>query len=892
MTPPQSVLVSVLRRSDGLFACRIRRAVAFHPPLPDAEEARRDLTALDPYQESVEPLEEARQPWKSVLDSWKELGRVRTFDGNALSHLLNVLVHTLPDESGDDPPPLTFEPEPAAWKPTAANPRAYRGTKDRPLKTKKSRTLDLRPHLSSPRDVNALLLKLAPFRQEAERLLNESGLAFGEIPALLDDRGRVRDVYLDWFHQAGHQSLLPLPPLFRRGFLFGQRGAPWKRVLRVLDLYRTLDLEHRPALRRCVSRLLAHPLTARALDWAELIAEQYPERQIAFATLLVETDVCALARPAGIERLLARASELAPGAVYRHRIHVLLSSLRKGSDPAYFLTGMELMYGSRDNIQFDADDPSGPAPLETLRSLARHTSEPHLGYCLWEACGKLEDFSRVLEDLPWRDLPPIPAKLLLYLLTGVVYEKDRGAECRSNKWRALRQRTPELLDLFREIPERYREKADRHLSRIVWYWSSPEELYGALGDYVSLLRRLCRPPFEEHGFEERILAVLTNLEFSDWEKIRDGPDDLFRAFEKAGRRANDATLIANGLRVLALEESGWVTSALLSDPALVLSAAEKLGSIRRPLRYRALNQWRAHPLLHDRLWDLPTEKLVSLILKHLPEEISSSIPRKLKDHLAGKVLLTPKQVERSRRLVFDALSTVRWRLLGHVCLDQVARRLQPRSRAAKVVHAIRFYGQIDDNRPALRKFLQAHFKGDQDYLRRHPRNQEWLRKQRRLNVDAWLGGLEKSATLQDGSGLRISIEQDPLEALRMGTYVGSCTGLGGSFSDSAAAVVLDLNKHVVYARNEKGAVVGRQLVAVTEQEQLAVYEVYPQSVSSELKRVFRDFDLDLAARLGLELYKPSDDINDKRELGNVELLLSKYWWDDSAWDLQVEKQPG
>ena len=42
----------------------------------------------------------------------------------------------------------------------------------------------------------------------------------------------------------------------------------------------------------------------------------------------------------------------------------------------------------------------------------------------------------------------------------------------------------------------------------------------------------------------------------------------------------------------------------------------------------------------------------------------------------------------------------------------------------------------------------------------------------------------------------------------MGTYVGSCLGLGGICADSSAAVLLDINKQVVYARDQHGRLLG------------------------------------------------------------------------------------
>ena len=69
----------------------------------------------------------------------------------------------------------------------------------------------------------------------------------------------------------------------------------------------------------------------------------------------------------------------------------------------------------------------------------------------------------------------------------------------------------------------------------------------------------------------------------------------------------------------------------------------------------------------------------------------------------------------------------------------------------------------------------------------------------------------------------IRLEQDPLEVLKMGTYVGSCLGLGGGLTYSAAAALLDVNKQVLYARDEQGTVIARQLVAISDDNQLVPF---------------------------------------------------------------------
>ena len=49
-----------------------------------------------------------------------------------------------------------------------------------------------------------------------------------------------------------------------------------------------------------------------------------------------------------------------------------------------------------------------------------------------------------------------------------------------------------------------------------------------------------------------------------------------------------------------------------------------------------------------------------------------------------------------------------------------------------------------------------------------------------------------------------------------------------------------------------------------------------------MKELFLKFDKAFARALGLKLHNPADD-----PLGVVELLLSKEWWDDQAWDKEI-----
>ena len=116
----------------------------------------------------------------------------------------------------------------------------------------------------------------------------------------------------------------------------------------------------------------------------------------------------------------------------------------------------------------------------------------------------------------------------------------------------------------------------------------------------------------------------------------------------------------------------------------------------------------------------------------------------------------------------------------------------------------------------------------------------------------------------------------PVEALRLGTYFGSCLSVGGAFDYSAVAVALDVNKQVVYARNRRGSVIARQLLALSEADELIAFAVYPLSAPAAVKRLFARYDRAFAAALGLALRRGDGDYT-------VAEVIPSNWWDDGAW---------
>ena len=254
------------------------------------------------------------------------------------------------------------------------------------------------------------------------------------------------------------------------------------------------------------------------------------------------------------------------------------------------------------------------------------------------------------------------------------------------------------------------------------------------------------------------------------------------------------------------------------------------------------------------------------------------MPRLLRAHQDGTRRLPDDQLAHYQELWQRQTLLKQLETLEEKALAKLSDGFSIDPAAEAVSHALQLQFRAQGNRPALRRFLKAHWTGDSDYLLTHTRTQAWLKRHPWLNVPLWQEGIAYAAETAEFGPLTLSVEQNPLEALRLGTYVGSCLGLGGSFAYSAAAAVLDINKQVLYARKPDGTVLARQLVALSEEKQLVCFTVYPYTIAAELQRHFSHYDRRFAQALGVTLHH-----NDSTEDYTILTVIAHEWWDDCAW---------
>ena len=109
-----------------------------------------------------------------------------------------------------------------------------------------------------------------------------------------------------------------------------------------------------------------------------------------------------------------------------------------------------------------------------------------------------------------------------------------------------------------------------------------------------------------------------------------------------------------------------------------------------------------------------------------------------------------------------------------------------------------------------------------------PANLAYLARLRRLgvNVEPWLRPRPRSYVDKNGRKAELVFERDPLEIFQMGAYFQTCLSPGDTNYFSVFAVAADINKHVVYARDARGGVVGRCIVALNDEGNVLAFHPY------------------------------------------------------------------
>lgn len=271
-----------------------------------------------------------------------------------------------------------------------------------------------------------------------------------------------------------------------------------------------------------------------------------------------------------------------------------------------------------------------------------------------------------------------------------------------------------------------------------------------------------------------------------------------------------------------------------------------------------------------------------------------------REHLGSREDLTEAQLRRRERLeqrsAADAPCSPEWtrRRLGERLEAVQARAFEVRLDAALAAvlragwgirlpamtpewrDAVRFQLSTDQNAELLGTLLRhAAAHPGRPLARVMPANAPWLKRAaKRMDVEAWL----TPRSVEVGLGGRryvLSVEQDPLQVLRMGIPFNTCLSLDRDNGASTVVNALDANKHVLYLRDEAGEIVARKLIAISRDWTLVGYRLYlalEPGLRPEVERAFHAFCVELAARVRLPLAAS----------GVPDTLHPGFWYDDGT----------
>jgi hypothetical protein len=161
-------------------------------------------------------------------------------------------------------------------------------------------------------------------------------------------------------------------------------------------------------------------------------------------------------------------------------------------------------------------------------------------------------------------------------------------------------------------------------------------------------------------------------------------------------------------------------------------------------------------------------------------------------------------------------------------------------------------------------------------LRDAPENRLFIDRLPQVDWRPWIDGMGTiAATAADGRPLQIALEDDPLEIFRMGAHFKTCLSPGGMNYFSVFSNAADINKRVLFARDESGKVVGRCLLALTAKAELLTFHAYCHDGKLGFEKICGDFADQLASRMGIR----------RIARGRVPLLVASDWYDDGPRDL-------
>jgi hypothetical protein len=636
----------------------------------------------------------------------------------------------------------------------------------------------------------------------------------------------------EWFDRV----LWAMPPKFALFLYPALRKLPQADVSYALSLHRRWNLDRDDKWLHRISFMIQESVTL-AFEWAEAARNTLSVRGCMFLDAVLDSGAWRSSPTAEILEAATEVSMLCPEVAKEP-----LAYIRTGFRLAEKVQMRSVLQGLK------AAPPNFTAePFEQLVTDVSY----YTAAWAWHDSGERPELMEALRKGFWREL-----------------EFDyRGQYMNGVKMR--RELSLKHLDachrVLRRVEPAYLHKAMRFFEESYNKENAP--------NLPAMIARLAAPPFATSAETSLIFCTMLDLpEFPE-----KAPTGSLDAMERACKRHNDLWLMEGAVLSMVRVMPSFFWDAFVHAPGALIRAARVLGGMPRPVQEQVLRRALRHVAYRLKGDAAPLDHACRA-LGGLTSG-TNPVPAALAAWHRGEITLTPGRLDRYRRVLIERLRLTRLDVIREAAHLRLQEGFSPVEKATDAhLHALRLLAFTRWNRRGLRKYLREHWSGNAAYLDQHPLTLAWYRKHPRLPRDIWENGIP----FPEASPNTFAVEHDPLEILRMGTYAGTCLSVGGANAHSAAAVLLDPNKQVLYLRDGRGRVVARQLLAISDEGELVCFHVYASIRSPGVSELFRKYDVALAKALQVPIYR--FDSQTAREY-NIARVLSEAWYDDGNWDL-------
>ncbi|MFZ6679651.1 hypothetical protein [Undibacterium sp. Tian12W] len=863
----KSILISLLRQPQGIVALLSDEVDSVvQPALRQVK-----LAALD-----ARLFPQAA----SLLADWHSL-QTATDLRSVWPAFWRVFWMTVPDAGNANMVALPQTGVPRKPVATAAHPRAFRGTKYQPPKPAQP-ALDLCDWLADARLLDAFF---ARHDFAALPVLDAQGQVMSLSAGLIPSSATL---YLHHWNRPA-QELPVLPEAFRRCLLWQLRACSADLQLAWLQIWHQHSGQHADDIARSQKLAVLARLCAMNTDntHAAQLTLLLPEnRQTIFLAVVMREVQGSLSPQQMTADQLMRLHDLSgDDARFEFYLCNILRNLAKQVSVEYSLTGC-LLYEASDiselrDYVLTASHDCQDVPLEAIARACKAVGIKSR-VSLWDYCAKFPGLAHYLRETQWEKLSEPAADTWLHVFYNFMDEDEK--EKMQAKWQVYLTLFSACHNVLINLPADRQNKLALMWRHFIGGWDDARSLPQAVQDFLPLMHKLCLPPFKaEIDYGHSFVNIVETWPIDKRAEIIAIDDSVWRQLELACRREDNMNLLTSGSYSFVNLAPAFLRTSLMAAPARFFKTCNLLGSLhfeRRQLFMKKFLKtdwfaldWHAMPPLVacQRMLDLSKEA-----------GLDSPLPRRLREYLEGVLSLSSQQIARHCRLSLSRLPSLRLRALTAALWVEMDASFNLRDTSAPARHALRLLAGLDNfssrnNRKGLRRFLGHARDGNALNYIQHPLNQAWYARHPRAQQAAWQAGLQCKVQTAQGD-LALAFEHDPFEVLMMGTYAGSCLGIGGLCDYSAIACLLDVNKQLLYARNEQGKVVARQLLAIDEGDQLVCFAVYPGNVSQDVKAAFKTYGLELATQLGITVYQDGNDGS-----YDVATILAQNWWDDGPW---------